>query len=348
MIIDNCSSIVEIVETYSEIITAELANARHNQAFGLNVRSDRALVEERSQLLQTVAPEVLQLCEEMGLRDRETILRTLWNLWLPLSLELVAERQRLDRPVVQGILGGQGTGKTTLAAVVRLILEILEYTSVTFSLDDLYKSYIERQQLQRYDPRLVWRGPPGTHDVEIGVDLLDKLRQANRRKPVVVPRFDKSICQGAGDKAQPEVINPVDIVIFEGWFVGVRPVPDNGLFDNAPDPISTPEDIQFAKDMNDRLIDYVALWHRLDRLMVLYPEDYHLSKQWRKEAEQKMKATGRGGMSDDEIEQFVEYFWKALHPELFIDPLIRNPILTDLVVEITCDRQIGKIYRPQD
>ena len=337
-----------MVEIYSEIIAEELANADRNQAFGLSQQSDRATVEERSQLLLTVAPEVLQQCEEMGLSDRDTIVRTLWNLWLPLSLELVAERQKLDRPVVQGILGGQGTGKTTLATVVRLILEKLDYTSVTFSLDDLYKSYIERQQLQRYDPRLVWRGPPGTHDVEIGVDLLDKLRQANRRKPVIVPRFDKSACQGSGDKAQPEVINPVDIVIFEGWFVGVRPVPDNHIFDNAPNPINTPEDIQFAKDMNDRLIDYVALWHRLDRLMVLYPEDYRLSKQWRKEAEQKMKATGRDGMNDEEIEKFVEYFWKALHPELFIDPLVRNPILTDIVVEITRDRQIGKIYRPQD
>ncbi|MEA5467658.1 glycerate kinase [Spirulina sp. 06S082] len=335
------------MEDYTNIIAEELANAGKNQAFGLHQQSDRDSIETRSQLFHTVAPDILQLCQDMGLTDTESILRTLWNLWLPLSLELVAERQKLNRPVVQGILGGQGTGKTTLAEVLRLILEELDYTSVTFSLDDLYKSYIERQQLQRYDPRLIWRGPPGTHDVEIGVDLLDKLRQTKRRKPVIVPRFDKSACQGAGDKAQPEVINPVDIIIFEGWFVGVRPVPDNRIFDNAPDPINTPEDIQFAKDINDRLFDYVALWHRLDRLMVLFPEDYRLSKQWRIEAEQKMKATGRGGMKDEEIEQFVEYFWKALHPELFITPLIRNPILTDLVVAIKRDRTIDKIYRPE-
>jgi len=76
-------------------------------------------------------------------------------------------------------------------------------------------------------------------------------------------------------------------------------------------------------------------------LCVLYSEDYRLSKQWRKEAEHQMIATGKTGMSDQEIDRFVEYFWKALHPELFIKPLTNN---ADLVVEIKCDRSLGKIY----
>jgi D-glycerate 3-kinase len=42
----------------------------------------------------------------------------------------------------------------------------------------------------------------------------------------------------------------------------------------------------------------------------------------------------------------VEYFWRALHPDLFIKPLLQNPNLVDLVVEINCDRSIGKIYCP--
>ena len=52
-----------------------------------------------------------------------------------------------------------------------------------------------------------------------------------------------------------------------------------------------------------------------------------------------MIATGKAGMSDAEIDRFVEYFWKSLHPELFIKPLVNS---ADLVVEVKSDRSLGK------
>ncbi|NJQ98359.1 MAG: glycerate kinase, partial [Hydrococcus sp. CSU_1_8] len=121
------------------------------------------------------------------------------------------------------------------------------------------------------------------------------------------------------------------------------------VFENPPAPIITPEDKQFAKDTNERLKEYLPLWERLDRLIVLCPVDYRLSKQWRKEAEQKLKvASGKEVMSEDEIDCFVEYFWRSLHPELFITPLTKNPNLVDLVVEINADRRLGRLYQPGD
>ncbi len=329
----------------AQLLAYELAHP-DAAAFGLTAAQGTAQLAARAQHFQLVSPGVLHLCRQhFGLEDADTLLLTLWRFWLPLALELNAERQTLGRPVVQGILGGQGTGKTTLGVVLAQILDYLGDRSVSFSLDDLYKSYIERQRLQQTDPRLRWRGPPGTHDVEIGVELLDNLRQANRRKPAIVPRFDKSLWGGAGDKAQPEIIDTVDVVLFEGWFVGVRPVADH-QFDQAPDPINTEADRQFARDCNERLLDYVPLWHRLDRLLILQPRDYRLSRQWRTEAEHRAIAQGKGGLSDAELADFVEYFWKALHPELFITPLTRNPLLTDLVVEIEANHRLGRIYRP--
>jgi D-glycerate 3-kinase len=68
------------------------------------------------------------------------------------------------------------------------------------------------------------------------------------------------------------------------------------------------------------------------------PEDYHYSLQWRIEAEHKLMATGKSGMNDQEISQFVEYFWKALHPELFMPHMINcdnGGAFADLVVEIS-------------
>ena len=161
----------------------------------------------------------------------------------------------------------------------------------------------------------------------------------------MLPRFDKSAYAGNGDRISPKKINSVDIVLFEGWFIGVQPIAES-TFDKAPAPISTPENIQFAKSCNRRLQNYLPLWSRIDSLLVICPQDYRRSKQWRLEAEQKMIATGKTGMSDRQIEQFVDYFWQALHPELFISPLAKNPALVDLVIEIKSDRSIGAIYKP--
>ena len=127
--------------------------------------------------------------------------------------------------------------------------------------------------------------------------------------------------------------------------MGVRPI-DLSNFDHPPPPINTFEDRKFAIDMNTRLQEYLPLWDKLDRLIILYPVDYRLSKQWRKDAEHQMIATGKTGMTDLQIEQFVEYFWKSLHPELFIKPLIQNSHRVDLIVEINRDRSIGNIYHP--
>jgi D-glycerate 3-kinase len=322
-----------------------LADPKQAAAFDLTSANGAEQIVRRSQLFQDLISSVETFCQSQGFTDQDAILLTLWRLWLPLSLQLIEHRQRSDRPLVQGILGGQGTGKTTLTQVCGLILQQLGYRSMSLSIDDLYKTYRERQTLLQSDPRLIWRGPPGTHDVDLGIATLDRARQSERTDPIPVPRFDKSLHHGMGDRIEPELVSPADIIFFEGWFTGTRPV-DPRLFDQRIDPIITDSDREFARASNQRLHDYFPLWQRLDRLMILYPVDYRLSKQWRKEAEHKMKAQGKSGMDDAEIEQFVEYFWKALHPELFITPLTRLPQFTDLVVEIQPDHRVGKIYRP--
>jgi len=207
----------------------------------------------------------------------------------------------------------------------------LGFATATLSIDDLYLTYRERQTLQQQDPRLLWRGPPGTHDVALGIEIINQCLQGSTR--ILMPRFDKSAFNGAGDRISPESISKPDILLFEGWFVGVQPLTEYPAY--FPDPIVTPEDKQFAKDNNQRLKDYLPLWHKLNSLMVLYPEDYRLSQQWRKEAEQKMMATGKSGMNNEQCDRFVEYFWKALHPQLYIKPLLQT---ADLVIEIKSDR----------
>ena len=293
-----------------------------------------------SSFFKNLSTDVVELCKSLGLKDQPTVEANIEKLWLPVALNLATRRKELDRTLIQGILGSQGTGKTTLCIILKLILNYLDFSVAILSIDDLYLTYAERQALQQQDPRLIWRGPPGTHNVDLGLKIIEQCLIKDNSSKILMPRFDKSAFNGAGDRTQPEAVDKPDILLFEGWFVGVKPITED-CFNNPPAPITTLEDVQFAKDSNQRLKAYLPLWNKLDSLIVLYPEDYRLSKQWRKEAEQKMIATGKTGMSDEECDRFVEYFWKALHPELFIKPLVKT---ADIVIEIEGDRTLGRIY----
>ena len=329
-------------ETWQQQATeAALADQLRAKAFGITPENVDEVIKRRSHLLKSVFPAFSQFCQTSLHVQPQEMLQVLWDLWLPLGMKLALERQQLSRPMIQGILGVQGTGKTTMSKVLSLILQHLGYHTLSLSLDDLYKTYSDRLVLTQQDPRLIWRGPPGTHDIDLGLNVLDQIRQS--QSPVMLPRFDKSAYRGAGDRTTPEMVTGVDIILFEGWFVGVRPI-DPDVFETAPPPILTDEDRAFARDMNLRLHDYLPLWERLDSLILLYPTDYRYSLEWRKQAEQQMIAAGKSGMNDAEIEQFVNYFWRSLHPELFIKPLVKNVTLVDLVIEIHGDHTFGKVY----
>ena len=329
-----------------ELIKKELADRVKAKAFGINKSNCQQLIEARSQLFCTAYPSVLAWCDRHGITGEEDdIFYLMWNLWLPLAVNLAELRQKLGRTPIQGILGSQGTGKSSLASILCLLLSHLDYTTVSLSLDDIYKTHTERFRLQKTDPRLIWRGPPGTHDIYLGLKVLENCLQKDFSEPILIPRFDKSAHDGEGDRGKPKAMAKADIVLFEGWFVGVRPIEET-VFNNPLEPIKSQQDIRFAKDNNERLKAYVPLWDKLDSLFLLYPTDYRYSKQWRKEAEHKMIASGKTGMSDREIEDFVDYFWRALHPELFITPLIQQPDLVDLVIEIDKNHKYSKIYKP--
>lgn len=321
------------------LLQEELQNYCFCNTFNITQENGIEKIKNRLDLWKKSYDPVNEYCQNLGF-DSFEILSFLWKLWLPLAIQLKDEKSKHQSTLIQGILGGQGTGKTTLSHILCLILKQLDYQTVTISIDDFYKTYKERQKLKKIDPRFIWRGPPGTHDVELAINVLNQLKNHNKSNSILVPRFDKSLWNGQGDRIELESINYPDIVLFEGWFLGVRPM-DKTEFDDAPLPIKTEEDRQFAKDINEQLKAYLPLWEKLDRLIILYPQNYYFSKQWRKEAEEKMRLLGKTGMNDQEVEQFVNYFWKALHPQLFITPLAKNPRLVDLVITI------DKNHRPQ-
>ena len=322
----------------AQLTTHMLKDPDWATAFGVTPETVEDVIGLRSQLLPTLYPKVQNYWQSCQIQT--SCIELLWQFWLPLAQRLIQTQQQLNRPLIQGILGMQGAGKSTLTAILCLILQELGYTSLTLSIDDLYKTYADRQRLQQQDPRLIWRGPPGTHDVDLGIEILDRLRSAQAAD---IPRFDKSAHQGQGDRSGFESVQAADIVLFEGWFTGLFPLPDK-TFETAPNPIQTPEDRAFARAMNQSLSAYLPLWERLDTLIVLQLTNYQLSKRWRMDAERVAISSGKSGMGDAEVAQFVDYFWKALHPKLFIPALIQTPQAVELVIDINAEHLPSKIF----
>ncbi|ACB51869.1 unknown [Crocosphaera subtropica ATCC 51142] len=325
------------------LLEEDLQDYSFCNAFDITPENGFEKIRNRLDLWEKSYDLVAQYCQQLGF-DSLDIMSLLWEFWLPLAIQLSQEKSQQKSTLIQGILGGQGTGKTTLSHILCLILKQLDHQTLTISIDDFYTTYDERQKLKKIDPRFIWRGPPGTHDVELGIKVLNQLKNPHHSDSILIPRFDKSLWNGQGDRIEPEPINHPDIVLFEGWFLGVCPI-EQTRFNDAPLPIKTEEDRQFAKDINEKLKAYLPLWEKLDSLIILYPQHYHFSKQWRKEAEHKMISSGKTGMSDQEVEDFVNYFWKALHPELFITPLAQNPNLVDLVITIDKNHQPQQIQQ---
>jgi D-glycerate 3-kinase len=226
--------------------------------------------------------------------------RIAWLL-VPSACWVLRQLQQAERrPLMVGVSAPQGAGKTTLTAqLVALLGEVFGLRAVSLSIDDFYLRRDEQLRLAATfpgNPYLEHRGYPGTHDVELGERVLTALR---RGEDVDVPRYDKSAHAGRGDRSPvtTPVRGRVDVVLFEGWMLGFQPVPRVG------DP--------YLAAPNERLAAYEA-WHRqLDALLALRMKEPGQVVRWRIEAEQAMRANGKPGLSDAEVEDYVRRFLPA-------------------------------------
>jgi D-glycerate 3-kinase len=225
-----------------------------------------------------------------------------------------ALRSSADHPVVLGLCGAQGSGKSTRAAAVIERLRASGVNAVALSLDDLYLPREQRLALTRIHPLLRTRGVPGTHDVRLGIELLD---QFGARGRVAMPAFDKALDDRMPADQWSVAATPVDIVIFEGWCVGAHPQAETDL----RQPINALEreqdgDGRWRRWVNAQLArDYQALFARIDILALLAAPSFSVVAAWRREQEhdlrRRLERLGEPvsrSMTDAEIDEFVQHY----------------------------------------
>lgn len=137
-----------------------------------------------------------------------------------------------------------------------------------------------------------------------------------------------------------------DFIFYDGWMLGARMVEDESIFASGLPALETQEDQEFARMVNKKLENYYPLWQMLDFLNVLYVKNYEMSLKWRDQAEEALRAKG-GGMTHDQIVEFVHYFWRSVHPGIHIKNLAQDTEHTDQVVIINDDHSVGELLNPE-
>lgn len=230
--------------------------------------------------------EAFRRAEQLG----EEFVAQFDRLHRPFIEAILQEGRGKTAPLVIGVCGPQGSGKSTLAGVAALMLRAAGLKVAALSLDDLYLPRAERAALAgKIDPLLATRGPPGTHDPELGLATLGALAGPGE---IRLPRFDKAADDRRPIEAWEVFHGPADVVLFEGWCMGVRPQPPEMLATpiNALEREEDPEGV-WRGYVNTALAGhYQALFGRLDRLALLLAPSFETVLAWRGEQEAKLRA----------------------------------------------------------
>ncbi len=141
---------------------------------------------------------------------------------IPISF-WISNRAKKSKPYLIGLAGGQGTGKTTISSILKIILtKYFKMNVFKISIDDLYKTRKDRNKLAKTTHSLLkTRGVPGTHDLNFMFNLLKKTK-SKRFNKYRIPKFNKAIDDRLKKKSWYLVKRVPDVIIFEGWCVGAR------------------------------------------------------------------------------------------------------------------------------
>ena len=115
------------------------------------------------------------------------------KVYIPISFWIENKYKKKGKTLFLGFSGGQGSGKTTAAGILKIILKIFFKRKIhVSSIDDFYKTLKDRDKMSyTIHPLLKTRGVPGTHDVNLIKNFFNYIRKKNFQK-FRLPKFDKA------------------------------------------------------------------------------------------------------------------------------------------------------------
>jgi D-glycerate 3-kinase len=271
--------------------------------------------------------------------------RMVKSFLIPVSF-WISKRVNKKKPLIIGLAGGQGSGKTTISSILTLILKKYFKLSVfKVSIDDFYKTRKDRKLLSKNKhPLLMTRGVPGTHDVDLMLNFFKKIKD-KKFQSLQIPTFNKAIDDRCQKSLWYKIKTKPDVVIFEGWCVGARPQLNSQL----KKPINSLEKVydQGAKwrtYVNNQLKNkYKTLFNQLDGLLYLKAKNFSLLREWRLKQERKLWVQTKNKknlkiMSSGDVINFMQTY-QRITQQMFKDAIKSSSIIMNL----NSNHQIEKI-----
>ncbi len=255
------------------------------------------------------------------------------KFYLPITKMIKEEYLKKKKTIIIGLTGGQGTGKSTISNIIKIILkEAYRLETVIFSIDDFYKTFDERKIMSKKISSLfLTRGVPGTHDTKMLYNCIKHLKNKNFKK-ILIPKFDKSTDDRFSKNKWLKIKKKPDIVIFEGWCVGAT--------------AQKKKDLIYPINKLEKLIDNKKIWRKrvnlelkknykrifklIDKLIFLKVPSFKYVFKWRLLQEKKLRITGEGNkiMNKKEIGNFIMYYERLTKHMLKILPNTADTVIS--------------------
>ena len=233
--------------------------------------------------------------------------------YLPFCRKLFKLYKVKKGPLVIGLSGGQGSGKSTISEILKIIFHYYFNLNVTsFSIDDFYKTALERRNMSKsVHPLFATRGVPGTHDCKMLYNVLRALLKKNF-KNVRIPKFDKSIDDRFKLQYWQKIIKKPDIIILEGWCVGAKPQ----KLQDLKKPLNILEKFEdtkltWRKKVNNELMtSYDKIFNLIDKKIYLKVPNFKYVLKWRLLQEKKLRfrSKKKRTMNKKQIERFIMFY----------------------------------------
>ncbi len=246
----------------------------------------------------------------------------------------IAKKANKKKPLIIGLAGGQGSGKTTISSILTLILKKYFMLNVfKFSIDDFYKTRKDRKLLSKNKhPLLMTRGVPGTHDIDLMLKLFKKVK-SKKFKGLEVPKFNKAIDDRCKKGLWYKLKSKPDVIIFEGWCVGAKAQKNKQL----EKPINSLErvydqGIKWRSHVNNQLkTKYKILFKQLDGLLYLKAKNFSILRQWRLKQERKLWVQTKNKknlkiMSSGDVINFMQTY-QRITQQMFKDAVKSSSII---------------------
>ena len=249
----------------------------------------------------------------------------------------ISKRVNKTKPLMIGLAGGQGSGKTTISSILTLILQkYFKLKVFKVSIDDFYKTRKDRKLLSKNKhPLLMTRGVPGTHDVDLMLKFFKNVKLKNF-KNLTVPKFNKAIDDRCKKNLWYKIKSKPDVVIFEGWCVGARAQTNKQLKKpiNSLEKIHD-ESIKWRSHVNNQLkTKYKTLFKQLDALLYLKAKNFNILRNWRLKQERKLWVQTKNKknlkiMSSGDIINFMQTY-QRITQQMFKDTVKSSSIIMNL------------------